>query len=221
MKRKSMNGIAQKIAVNALEMPAFKQSLETHKRAFGPLVEHVFEEDAPSLVHFVNALNKLSRGDAAGSHALLSALKKTADTEDDHAALLFFEGLAYETMRERQVALALYTEAVTHNDRCYLTRVKMAKLLHTSGNFSDAAENYRAALRCLEVFPYGDNVPTVTASVCMNLATCLAHMKDYDQALVWIEKSKQARLDLPGRDAIEGQILEAMKKSEAADCQSC
>ncbi len=207
---KTRKNAADKIAEKAVASPAFQQSWQVHMKAFGPLLESAFTDNAPARVHLCNALNHLSRRDVRRADELLDQITSVAETDADRAAVCFFRGLSFETVGNSNLATKCYRSTVAYNDRFYLPYFKLARAAHVAAAFDEAAEHYRNAIRCLMHSGANEQTRAQIAALRTNLASALTMMHDYEAAAAELASAKGELPEQPGREATEAILAAAM-----------
>lgn len=206
--------IGDRMAKKALESSAFQQSLQAHRKAFGPVFEPAFANNASARVHLVNALNKISRRDITGGYSLLEKLEDACKTDADSEALLFFKGLAHEAAGDMDEAVRFYLEFTEHNNGYYLPYLKAARYAHKTSNLERAAQAYQEAIRCLEKDTSGSQDPEILASAYTHYAACLVLAHRYDPAAEMLKKSREAL-----SESTERIVVEAMLHAASGDAR--
>ena len=84
---------------------ALWQSWETHRQAFGPILEPAFEENQEARVLLIDALNHISRREVKRGMELLKKLAPFCAYDEDRAAWAFFTGLCFEMAGAREQML--------------------------------------------------------------------------------------------------------------------
>ena len=79
---------------------ALWQSWETHRQAFGPILEPAFEENQEARVLLIDALNHISRREVKQGMELLKKLAPFCAYDEDRAAWAFFTGLCFGHQRQ-------------------------------------------------------------------------------------------------------------------------
>ncbi len=207
---KKKKNAADRIAEKAFASPAFQQSWQVHMKAFGPLLEAAFANNAPARVHLCNALNHLSRRDVRRADELLDQIAAAVETDADRAAVCFFRGLSFEAVGNSDLATKCYHSTVAYNDRFYLPYYKLARAAHVAAAFDEAADHYRNAIRCLLHSEANEQARAQIAAIRTNLASMLTMMHDYESASVELATAKVELPEQPGREATEAILAAAM-----------
>lgn len=71
---------------------ALWQSWETHRQAFGPILEPAFEENQEARILLIDALNHISRREVKQGMELLKKLAPFCAYDEDRAAWAFLQG---------------------------------------------------------------------------------------------------------------------------------
>ena len=202
--------LADKLAKKSFENAQFQKSWAVHMQAFGPILEPAFAEDYQAKIHLTAALNHLSAKNTAQALPKLQLLEKHIETDVDRTAWLFFMGLYHEISGDADQMLSYYTWANLYGHGFYLPYMKAAKFFLSKRAFDRAAENYRAAIDCLNAAAPGPQTALLLGSAYANLASCMIGLQRCDEAEAALESSRNICPNLPGRDAVE-EILQATR----------
>ncbi len=200
----------QKLVEEAFDSPAFQASFQVHMRAFGPLLEPAFADNQIARVYLCNALNHISRREVERGCALLDKIAPSAQNDADRAMLSCARGLAAEIAGDHVSAFQHYRDTVACSDAFYFPYTKLARAYHIAAAFGDAAEAYRAAIRCLLRGEANEQTRTQVASLRVNLASTLTMMHDCEAAAEALAESRRDLSTLAGREATEAILAAAM-----------
>ena len=190
-------GVMEKLRDNLAEKsfhdPKFQQSWEIHMKAFGPILEPAFQDNAAAKVHLTAALNQISRGDTKNGLLSLKNVQPLCKDDADYAAFFYFMGLNSERSGDARGAHRFYLRANEFNHQFYLPYMRAAKYAHTSADFETAAQNYRKAIECLNT---GDDetIPQfqrLCVSARSNLGSCLTMMHRYAEAEILFDEAQR------------------------------
>lgn len=154
---------------------ALWQSWETHRQAFGPILEPAFEENQEARVLLIDALNHISRREVKQGMELLKKLAPFCAYDEDRAAWAFFTGLCFEMAGAREQMLQWYQRAGEIGHRFYLPYLKLAKAAHASARFKEAKGYYETAVDCLLEMPDQDRDERMLGSAYTNLTLLPYH----------------------------------------------
>lgn len=186
---------------------ALKRSWETHRQAFGPILEPAFLADIQTRTVLVAALNHLSRRQVREGLELLKPLGQQCRTDADRAAWTFFVGLAFEMAGAGEQMLKWYLDAGKYGHRFYLPYMKLAKAAHASARFEDAGKWYAIAYECLKEQKDADH--QLLAAAATNLVSCLTMLHRYaDAEIIWQEAQRYPLR--PGASATAAMLYAAM-----------
>lgn len=170
---------------------ALWQSWETHRQAFGPILEPAFEENQEARVLLIDALNHISRREVKRGMELLKKLAPFCAYDEDRAAWAFFTGLCFEMAGAREQMLQWYQRAGEIGHRFYLPYLKLAKAAHASARFKEAKGYYETAVDCLLEMPDQDRDERMLGSAYTNLTSCLTMLHQYPAAeAAWKEAQR-------------------------------
>lgn len=210
---------ADKLAKKSFENAQFQKSWAVHMQAFGPILEPAFAEDYQAKIHLTAALNHLSTKNTAQALPKLQILEKHIETDEDRTAWLFFMGLYHEISGDADQMLSYYTWANLYGHSFYLPYMKAAKFFLSKRAFDRAAENYRAAIDCLNAAAPGPQTALLQGSAYANLASCMIGLQCYDEAETALENSRKFCPNLPGRDGVEAILQSARGETKAPACK--
>ena len=185
-----------------------EKSWETHRQAFGSLLEDAYEEDQQARVWLTHALNLISRRQCAdGRNILQQDLQSRCQNDEDTAAWRFFMGLSYEMEGNRQQMLHWYSLCCQLEHSSYLPHLKLAKAYHADAFYDPALHHYKKGIECALQEAEPDRL--ILGSAYTNLTTCLTMMHRFDEAdQAW--KTAQTYILQPAAFAA-GAMLEAAK----------
>lgn len=192
---------------------ALRQSWETHRQAFGPILEPAFVENPQVRITLTAALNHISRREIQRGMELLKQIKEHCIYDEDKAAWTFFVGLCFEMGGAKKQMLQWYADAGKYNHRFYLPYLKLAKAAHAEAQFEKAKGYYETAIECLLEMPENDKDEMILGSAYTNLTSCLTMLHQYPAAeSVW-KKAQKYPLQ-PGADATAAILYAAMGNAE-------
>lgn len=188
---------------------ALRQSWETHRQAFGPILEPAFAENPQVRILLINALNHISRRNTRRGMELLKELHPHCIYDEDRAAWAFFVGLCFEMSGARKQMLEWYEKAGQIGHRFYLPYLKLARAYHLEAQFEKARGYYETGIHCLLEMPEAERDEIILASAHVNLTSCLTMLHQYEEAeRVW---NRAQRYPLqPGADATAAILYAAM-----------
>lgn len=198
--------LADRIAEKAFKSADVQKSWAVHMQAFGPILDHAFENDHQSRIHLTAALNHLSKRQLSQGLAKLAKLRDACANNADRAALLFFMGMYCELTGDREKMLALYTTVNELGHRFYLPYLKVAKFYLDGHLYTRAEENYRAGIDCFTATGLDDRDKLILGSAYTNLASCLLMTHRYEEAEAALTTSRSLCPNAPGRAAIEAAL---------------
>lgn len=188
---------------------ALRQSWETHRQAFGPILEPAFLENQQVRILLINALNHISRREIKRGMELLKELQPYCIYDEDKAAWAFFVGLCFEMGGAAKQALEWYEKAGKLGHRFYLPYLKLAKAAHTASRLEAAKSYYLTAIDCLLEMPEKDMDEVILGAAYTNLTSCCTMLHQYAQA----ERAWNAARKYPlqnGADATAAILYAAM-----------
>lgn len=192
---------------------ALWQSWETHRQAFGPILEPAFEENQEARILLIDALNHISRREVKQGMELLKKLAPFCAYDEDRAAWAFFTGLCFEMAGAREQMLQWYQRAGEIGHRFYLPYLKLAKAAHASARFKEAKGYYETAVDCLLEMPDQDRDERMLGSAYTNLTSCLTMLHQYPAAEAAWKEAQRYTLQ-PGADAAAAILYAAMGDAE-------
>ena len=192
---------------------ALRQSWETHRQAFGPILEPAFAENPQVRVILINALNHISRREVKRGMELLKEIYPHCQYDEDRAAWAFFVGLGFEMSGAREQMLDWYEKAGEIGHRFYLPYMKLAKAAHSAAQFEKAKAYYQTAIECLLEMSGNDRDELILGSAYTNLTSCLTMLHQYPQAEKAWKAAQQYPLQ-PGADATAAILYAAMGDAE-------
>lgn len=194
---------------------ALAHSWETHRQAFGPILEPAFAENPQVRIILVNALNHISRREIQRGMELLKELQPHCVYDEDKAAWAFFVGLCFEMAGSGARALEWYERAGKIGHRFYLPYLKLAKGAYGAGQLERAAGYYQTAVECLLEMPEEDRDEVILGSAYANLTSCLTTMGRYAEAeRVW--NAAQGYPLQPGAEATAAILFAALGNRQRA-----
>lgn len=198
---------AEKMAKKSFESPRFQQSWAVHMAAFGPILEPAFSENYTARVHLTAALNLISSRQIPQGFQKLKQMDKFCETDADKTAFLFFMGVCFEMMGDRDNMLDFYCAANEYEHHFYMPYIKVGKEFLSEHAYEPAYENYRAAIDCFNATGLSQQDRLILGSAYTNLATCLTMMHRYEEAEAALTSSASLYPDAPGRAATEAVLL--------------
>lgn len=183
-----------------------------HLKAFGPILEPAFKDNTIARIHLTAALNQISRDDCEAGVQTLKKVHPLCQEDTDHAAFLFFLGVAMERMGESERARDLYILSNAKNHRFYMPYMKVARCAQNDFVFEAAEENYRKAIDCLPSDIIGSDAQLIqaAASARSNLGSCLTMMHRLDEAEAMLNEAERMQPD-KADFAAHRAILHAVK----------
>lgn len=194
---------------------ALAQSWETHRQAFGPILEPAFRDNPQVRIILVNALNHISRREIQRGMELLKELQPHCACDEDKAAWAFFVGLCFEMAGAGERALEWYEKAGKIGHRFYLPWLKLAKAAHGARQLEKARDRYAAAIGCLLEMPEEDRDEVILGSAYANLTSCLVTMGQYAQAEAAWNEARKFPLQ-PGAEATAAVLYAALGDRDRA-----
>ena len=192
---------------------ALRQSWETHRQAFGPILEPAFVENQQVRILLTNALNHISRREVKRGMEILKEIHPHCIYDEDKAAWAFFVGLCFEMGGAREQMLEWYEKAGEIGHRFYLPYLKLAKAAHTAAQFEKAKGYYKTAIDCLLEMSENDKDGIILGSAYTNLTSCLTMLHQYSEAeKAW--NTAQQYPAQPGADATAAILYAAMGDGE-------
>jgi tetratricopeptide (TPR) repeat protein len=193
---------------------ALRQSWETHRQAFGPILEPAFAENPQVRIMLINALNHISRREVKRGMELLKELHPHCIYDEDKAAWAFFVGLCFEMGGARAQMLEWYEKAGQIGHRFYLPYLKLAKAAHSVADFEKAKGYYKTAIECLLEMEDPDEI--ILGSAYTNLTSCYTMLHQYPAAdAAWTAAQKYPLQ--PGADATAAILYAAMGNEEKVE----
>lgn len=195
---------------------ALRSSWETHRQAFGPILEPAFVENPQVRILLINALNHISRREVKRGMELLKEIHPHCIYDEDKAAWAFFVGLCFEMGGARNQMLEWYEKAGQIGHRFYLPYLKLAKAAHAAARFEQARGHYISAIGCLLEMPEEDQEEIILGSAYTNLTSCLTMLHQYPEAERAWQAAQQYPLQ-PGADATAAILYAAMGNAEKTE----
>lgn len=208
---------AEKMARKAFEKPEVQQSWQVHMAAFGPVLEHAFEQDYQARIHLIAALNHLSRREVSQAHQKLEQLRKRLANDADHLAWTFFKGLCFEFGGDTEYMLLCYTTVTEHGLKFYMPYIKLAKFYQKGHLYDRAEKQYLGAIACFDGTGLGPQEKLILGSAYAGAATCRTMMHQYAEAEKLLSVSRQLWSDGPGRSAVEAVLYAALNHREKVE----
>lgn len=194
-----------------------EQSWESHRQAFGPMLENAYTEDQNARAQLTLALNLISRRKCAeGRKILLDVLKDLCQNDADTAAWRFFMGLSFEMEGNRKQMLSWYSLCCRLEHGFFMPHLKLAKAYHADAFYDGAQLHYSKAIQCAlqEEDPDGE----VLGSAYTNLTTCLTMMHRFPEAeQAW--KNAQSYPLQPGACAAGAMLRAAQGDAQGVKAQ--
>lgn len=192
---------------------ALQQSWETHRQAFGPILEPAFAENPQVRLLLINALNHISRRKIKRGMEILKEIHPYCVYDEDRAAWAFFVGLCFEMGGGKAQMLDWYEKAGKIGHRFYLPYLKLAKAAHSAAQFTKAKEYYETAIDCLLEMPENEKDDVILGSAYTNLTSCFTMLHQYPEAQEAWNAAQQYPLQ-PGADATAAILYAAMGNPE-------
>lgn len=192
---------------------ALLHSWETHRQAFGPILEPAFIENQQARIILINALNHISRREIRRGMELLKEIHPHCIYDEDEAAWSFFVGLCFEMAGAQAQMLEWYEKASEIGHRFYWPYLKLAKAAHTESQLEKAKKYYETAIDCLLEMSENDKDEIILGSTYTNLTSCLTMLHRYTEAETsWNEAQKYPIQ--PGANATAAILYAAMGNEE-------
>lgn len=192
---------------------ALRQSWETHRQAFGPILEPAFVENQQVRILVINALNHISRREVQRGMEILKEIQPHCVYDEDKAAWAFFVGLCFEMGGAQKQMLEWYEKAGQIGHRFYLPYLKLAKAAHAAAQFEKAKDYYQTAISCLLEMSENDKDEIILGSAYTNLTSCLTMLHQYPEAEMFWKEAQKYSLQ-PGADATAAILYAAMGDAE-------
>lgn len=204
---KKPSALAEMIAGKALAAPAFQQAWAVHMQAFGPILEPAWPGVNTARVHLTNILNKISRRDFDGAKHTMADLERSCGLPGDaeQALYAFLMGLCGEMSGDADAMAEGYRRAGAYGHAFYLPYMKLARLDHAQGRFTEAYHGFMRAADCLQKTPASPQRDAVLSAALANAASALACGGRRDEALDLISRAREIAPG-PGVDAVEQAI---------------
>ncbi|MBQ3504902.1 MAG: tetratricopeptide repeat protein [Oscillospiraceae bacterium] len=198
--------LTDKLAKKTFESAKFQQSWNVHMHTFGPILEPAFSENYQAKVHLTAALNLISSRQIAQAFQKLKQMDKFCETDADKTAFLFFMGVCFEFMGDREQMIDFYCAANEYEHNFYMPYIKVGKVFLSEHAYAPAYENYRAAIDCFTATGLSDQDKLILGAAYTNLATCLTMMHRYEEAEDALGTSTALCPNVPGRAAVEAAL---------------
>jgi tetratricopeptide (TPR) repeat protein len=158
------------------------QAWETHRQAFGPILDPAFQANPSVRIPLTAALNHISRKEIKRGIEILESLREQCACDADHAAWMFCIGLAFEMAGDQEKSVRWYQKAGKYGHRFYLPYLKVAKVSYQCLDYDTSAENYARGIECLLEGEQTAQTKLILASSYVNFCTVLTMMHRYDEA---------------------------------------
>lgn len=158
------------------------QAWETHRRAFGPILDPAFKENPNVRIHLTAALNHISRREIKRGIEILEAIRAECICDADHAAWTFCIGLAFEMAGDQEKMVRWYEKAGEYGHRFYLPYLKIAKSSYLWLDYDRSAENYARGIECLLESERDAQNTAMLISSYINFCAVLTMMHRYEEA---------------------------------------
>lgn len=172
---------------------ALRQSWETHRQAFGPILEPAFVENQQVRIPLIAALNHISRREVKEGMEILKQIKEFCIYDEDKAAWIFFVGLCYELGGAKKQALQWYADGARYHHKFYLPYLKLAKAAVDEKQYEAARAYYETGIACLLEMSENEQDPVILGSAYTNLASSLTMLHRYPEA----EKAWETAMQYP------------------------
>ncbi len=185
---------------------------ETHRQAFGPILEPAFQENLRVRIPLTAALNCISRKEVKKGLEILQSIQSQCVCDADHAAFAFCVGLAFEMAGNTEKMMRWYLRAGEYGHRFYLPYLKVAKAAYEQLYFDLSARQYAKAIECLSFMTEDEKESSLMMSAHVNLCSALTMMHRYDEA----EKAWQmaTRYNVPLASLANAAFLYAAKNDK-------
>ena len=164
---------------------------ETHRQAFGPILEPAFKDHPSVRIPLTAALNCISRREIQKGIEILQSLKEQCICAEDHAALAFCIGLAFEMAGDTEKMMRWYVKAGEYGHRFYLPYLKVAKAAYEDVRYDLSVKNYVLGIDCL--LETEEFEKTILVSTYVNFCAVLTMMHRFEEA----EKAWETVKDYP------------------------
>lgn len=211
--------LADKLAKKTFESAKFQQSWSIHMQTFEPLLKPAFSENYQAKVHLTAALNLISSRQITQGFQKLKQMDKFCETDADKTAFLFFMGVCFELMGDREQMMDFYCAANEYEHNFYMPYIKVGKVFLSEHAYAPAYENYRAAIDCFTATGLSDQDKLILGAAYTNLATCLTMMHRYEEAEDALGTSTALCPNAPGRAAVEAALFAL--RGDAAAVEAC
>lgn len=192
---------------------ALRRSWETHRQAFGPILEPAFAENQQVRILLINALNHISRREVKRGMELLKELHPHCIYDEDKAAWAFFVGLCFEMGGAREQCLEWHEKAGRIGHRFYLPYLKLAKAAYSAARYEKAEGYYKTGISCLLEMSEAERDEVILGSAYTNLTSCLTMLHRYPEAERAWTAARQYPAQ-PGADATAAILYAAMGDRE-------
>lgn len=155
---------------------------ETHRQAFGPILEPAFKDKPSVRIPLTAALNYISRREIQKGIEVLQSIKDQCTANEDKAAWTFCVGLAFEMAGDKDKMMRWYARAGKYGHRFYLPYLKVAKAAYEDIRYEMAVKNYASGIECLLETEEGEKEKAILASAYVNLCAVLTMMHRFDEA---------------------------------------
>ena len=155
---------------------------ETHRQAFGPILEPAFQDNPRVRIPLTAALNCISRKDVQKGLEILRSIQSQCACDADYAAFAFCVGLAFEMAGNTEKMMRWYLRAGEYGHRFYLPYIKVARVAYEQLSFDLAVRQYAKAIECLSDMREEEKEQSIITSAYVNLCSVLTMMHRYDEA---------------------------------------
>lgn len=188
---------------------ALGHAWETHRQAFGPILEPAFKDNPSVRIPLTAALNCISRREVQRGIEILQTIKAQCICNEDKAAWTFCVGLAFEMAGDKDKMMRWYARAGKYGHRFYLPYLKVAKAAYEDIRYDLAAKNYALGIECLLETEESEKENAILASAYVNFCALLTMMHRYGEAEQAWETAKN--YPLPSASYGTAAILYAAK----------
>ena len=161
---------------------ALGHAWETHRQAFGPILEPAFKDNPTVRIPLTAALNCISRREIQKGIEILQSIKEQCICDEDHAAWTFCVGLAFEMAGDQEKMMRWYVKAGKYGHRFYLPYLKVGKAAYEDVRYDLSVKNYALGIECLLEMNEGEKENALLASAYVNFCAVLTMMHRFDEA---------------------------------------
>lgn len=194
---------------------ALRQSWETHRQAFGPILEPAFAENPQVRIPLIAALNHISRREIRQGMEKLKEIQPFCIYDEDKAAWAFFVGLCFELAGSKKHMLKWYADSAKYHHRFYLPYLKLARAAMDEKQFEKARSYYETGINCLLEMPGDGQDGVLLGAAYTNYASCLTMLHQYEAAQQAWTQAQQYPLQ-PGAPAVGAVLYAATGEPERA-----